>query len=104
MAEQSRPTRIFERTPVMVGLGCVGLGDGGAGALGEGVAENAGLVKLWINSNDVGDAGMLALERALRKNTTLREFWFHGNPVSSTVYIKTYNVLSNDGKTKPAGV
>eukprot|EP00727_Mastigamoeba_balamuthi_P011645 m51a1_g7102 putative nod3 protein (708) ;mRNA; r:53939-56272 len=62
-------------------LGANRVGDAGAAAIADGLAECAALARLNLRRNRLGDAGAEALGAGLAANTSLRELFLGGNGI-----------------------
>uniref|UniRef100_A0A7S0GU38 PH domain-containing protein n=1 Tax=Amorphochlora amoebiformis TaxID=1561963 RepID=A0A7S0GU38_9EUKA len=63
------------------------IGDKGAEAIGEGLAQNQVLLSLNLNKNKIGDEGGVAVAEAVRKNTSLQDLYLQGNELGSNASV-----------------
>ncbi len=59
------------------------VGNGGARAIAEGIADNKFLTKLNFRSNQISDEGAIAFASTLKKNNYLKELFLGGNKIQS---------------------
>jgi Ran GTPase-activating protein (RanGAP) involved in mRNA processing and transport len=62
-------------------VGCAGLGERGAVAIGNALKDNASLLFLDVSSNRIGEEGTKAIAEGIKENQTLRSLQLNGNPI-----------------------